>query len=673
MTDPSRDMLLRGEALSGAVAPHVEILSRPAGAPAVALPLRQSTRFKVFALVFLTIAGAGSLWNFTRPPIYRALATVLVEAPPGIGFGAGKDGTDVQNVAVQGRILLAQDLLEDTLAQAARSGAPVSALDADALSRMLYVQPTPETNLVELGATGADPQQLAALVNAWTDAYLARRQRQVQSDVGETLKRLQEEYDRLDAAKREKAAALDAYRAENAIDTMERDGNQALARLQSLTEELNKARGEQTKAEAGRAALEEAIARGEPVVPQSEQGSLEQMQAEAAKLRTRLAILEKRYTRVYLDNEPTLRELPAALAELESRIAAKLSEGRNFMRSALTRDIERARRQTAVIEQQLAVVRSEASRFTAKYARYETMKKDLEQIDQLHRKLEEELVEVKAKAPANYAQVKVVDPAYPPARPFQPLYWRDFLFTLAGAGAAALLAVLLLEFLSRRLRDPDEMLPVTGVRVFAPAAATAAPAPIAAAPGVAAMPAGEMASLPGRIQRELPIAEVQALLDLADPASRQLIGLLMSGLTLDDCAALGAEDLDLPACRVQVRGDGREIALAPGLAALLAAQRPIPLWAGACGSATVEELSARLGLLAHDAGLTHPGEVTVGTLRHTYLCYLVRQGARLTELERIVGALPAAELARYGVYSPAGPTRPLTQIDPIYPALCGLA
>ncbi len=678
MNPLNRDLVARDDPQPGAAVPQVEVYARPPLPPTVGLRLRHSTRFKVFALVFLAVLGAGSAWSFTRPPLYRSVATVLVEAPEGIGFKAGKEGADAQNLAVQGRVLLARDLLEATLSGAVRSGAEVAGLDADGLGRMLFVQPTPDTNMVELGATGGDPKLLAALVNAWTDAYLARRQRQVSVDVDATLSRLQEEYDRLAASKREKAAALDAYRAQNDIDTMERDGNQALARLASLTTELNKARAEQTKAEAEREALEDAIARGEPVVPESEQGSLTQLESEAAKLRTQLALLEKRYTRVYMENEPSMRDLPGELADLESRIAKKLAQGRDFLRSTLTREIQRARRQTMTIEQQLAVARSEASRFTARYARYETMKQDLEKVDELHRELEARLVDVKAKAPANYAQARVVEPAYAPDRPFYPLYWRDFLYILAGAGASALLAVLLLEFLGRRAREPEEMLPVTGVRVFAPPAAPvpglerSRALPLSGEPPGPWLPGPEVPSLPGIIQRELLAGEVRALADLADPASRQLLGLLMSGLTPQECADLDESHLDLGLALIRVPGDGRTVRLSPALASELSAHRPIPLWAGASGAATVESLSARIGLLAHDAGLAHPAEIGVGALRHTYIAYLVRQGARLTELEQVIGPLPPAELTRYGVYKPAGPARPLAELDLVYPVFGSL-
>jgi hypothetical protein len=99
----------------------------------------------------------------------------------------------------------------------------------------------------------------------------------------------------------------------------------------------------------------------------------------------------------------------------------------------------------------------------------------------------------------------------------------------------------------------------------------------------------------------------------------------------------------------------------------------MPLWHGAAGSAGVDGLGARIGLLAHDAGLVQPAEIGVGALRHTYICYLVRQGARLTEIERVIGPVPAGELSRYAVYRPSGPAKPLSDLDLVYPAFAGPA
>jgi integrase len=152
--------------------------------------------------------------------------------------------------------------------------------------------------------------------------------------------------------------------------------------------------------------------------------------------------------------------------------------------------------------------------------------------------------------------------------------------------------------------------------------------------------------------------------------SRQLMALLLSGLSLDECAALESGHFDRDLGVVRSPGPSpREIQLAPAARDLFARSEPLPLWAGADYHQTPEELARRIGLLAHDAGLSQPEEVTAQSLRHGYIAFLVRQGARLTEVERIVGAMPAEELTRYAAFAPAGRAKPLADVETIYPSL----
>ena len=72
-------------------------------------------------------------------------------------------------------------------------------------------------------------------------------------------------------------------------------------------------------------------------------------------------------------------------------------------------------------------------------------------------------------------------------------------------------------------------------------------------------------------------------------------------------------------------------------------------------------------------GLVNPGEITPQALRHTYIAYLVRQGVRLSDLERVAGDMPPTVLAAYAAFSPPGPGTPLDSMEHDYPALIKLS
>jgi len=655
--------------------PQVEVFTR-AGPSAAAprLPWYRAQRLRIFLVVLLGVLLPGLAWDFLRPAQYRASASVVTSATPMPRAEETRPtgGTGVQHVAIQERVLLGQDLLARTLERA--GPAEQGPTTPETLRDLLEVTSLPDTNLVELAALGGDAERLAVLVNAWIDAYQELRREAVEREVGAARTALREEHVRLTQTIEEQRAALDAFRAEHDIVTLERDGNEALARLRALNEGLNRARDEAVEAEARLAATEDAIARGDPVVPPSEQGNLEALEDKAIELRTKLTELGKRFTPFYLEHEPDTRVIPAQLAQIEAKIEEKLAQGRRLVLSQAQGEVAQTRQRVAVLEGDLARHKATAAAFSARFAEHEALKEDLAGLETMVREVGARLVDLEAKALERFPAVEVVEPAHAPARPFYPRYWRDALLILIGAVIAGLAAVLLGEFLTRH-PEPETRTEgaVTGIRVYPAGAALAAGAPERAAlqpaPRASALPgAAPAASLPPSLPRELIPAEVGALWTLAEPLSRQLLALLLAGLRLEECIELGPEHFDLAAGLVQPPSEPpRTVALPPETRYLFEASTPLPLWAGSGPAPSGEELDARIRLLAHDAGLTRPEEVTAAALRHSLLSYLVRQGARLTELGQVVGTISAAELARYAPLAPSGPARPLAEVDLGYP------
>jgi integrase len=333
--------------------------------------------------------------------------------------------------------------------------------------------------------------------------------------------------------------------------------------------------------------------------------------------------------------------------------------------------VDAATDQVLTLQRELSMQKVTASRFSTSFVEYQDLTSDLESLEKLQRETEEQRLALEAKAAAGYPQIEVIEPAYAPRDPIRPHYLRDLGLTLLAGTAVGLSTLLTLLWLDAKANARRAPVPVTGVRIWGQepprgeqqtglSRASDARAPIEP-------PVGKLsdASL-----RQLMGGEVEALWELADDAERQLIGLLLSGLRPNEIAGLAPDDFDLEGCSVRVKNDASErvIALASALCQLFAEADPLPAWAGS-GSEHVQEILQRIPLLAMDAGVAHAQEVDAEALRHTYLVYLVRQGARLTELHRIAGPMGAAEVQRYAPYSPSGASRPLEQLTLAYPVL----
>jgi succinoglycan biosynthesis transport protein ExoP len=141
------------------------------------------------------------------------------------------------------------------------------------------------------------------------------------------LQQLDEQALSLEDKIRQKRLALDAFRERHDIVTLERDSNQALNRLKTLQESLAKAEEESIQARAQLQALQAALANGETVMPKEQAAALGNLKQQAAELRVRVAQQKKRYTDMFIQNDPNKRALPEQLARLEARIEEMTRQG----------------------------------------------------------------------------------------------------------------------------------------------------------------------------------------------------------------------------------------------------------------------------------------------------------------------------------------------------------
>ncbi|MDP3334760.1 MAG: hypothetical protein Q8S55_22660 [Methylococcaceae bacterium] len=159
-------------------------------------------------------------------------------------------------------------------------------------------------------------------------------------------------------------------------------------------------------------------------------------------------------------------------------------------------------------------------------------------------------------------------------------------------------------------------------------------------------------SLSSPLIRELSSHQLRILLNASNLKGKQLIGLLLSGLTFDEAATLKADQIDLENALITV-GDSspRTLGIGNALKTLLEQSGGHPAWDGD-NPLLIDDLNAVLICAAVDSGLPNPDEITAEAIRHSYIAYLVRQGLRLADLEQITGYLEPTVISSYSTYSP---------------------
>jgi len=635
------------------------------GNPSLDSTSKRSIRPAIFLVSFLACLAAGLYFNFQRPPVYQSSASLLTVAPPGIDQQVAE--ADLQHVAIQRQKLLSKPLLDKVVRRIKEELTTTESADFTVhdIQPMLAVEPVPETNLVELRAEGSDAQFLPRLVNTLLKIYLDERAGEIHQVSVSTTDALREQYQELGKKIESKREALDQFRRNNEILSFGRDENQVLARLNGLTASLNSASEEEVKAKAKLDAIRASVARGEAVVQDEDKRTLAQMEKRAQEMREELAELYRRYTHSYLQLDPKMKVLPEQLQKLERKIQQQHNSGRDIVTTSAQQEYAAASQSVRELSRQLDEHKRKATEFTARFAEHEALQEDLVRLEELYRNTEERLVQIDVENRQKYPQVKVVDWAFQPSEPISPPYLRDAGIVVLASVGLALFMVWLVEFL-RPSPPEDSLATLNGIAIYPhrERLAVEQESPASLLEAVVAP------LLEGPRIRELTLDELETLFASADRRTRQLVVLLLSGFSAEDILSLRGEDMGHGV--ITVRGDPSRVIRIPPFGSGLFEQNdtPFPLVrADGVKSPDLEELDAQLQLAAVDAGLQDSDQITCKALNHTYICYLIRQGVRFSELEQIVGNISPKVLFGYRGISPAGPGKSLDEITTSYPLL----
>jgi uncharacterized protein involved in exopolysaccharide biosynthesis len=145
-------------------------------------------------LIVALVVSLGYVW--LRPAEYRA--TAQVEITPGTTAApsapaAGTEPESARPFLTEVQILTSRPVLEEVVTRLARRGRNLSQFGSDPIAEMqarLAARPVPQTNVVELVATGPDAETLAPLLNTTIDVYRDRLAQAYESASSESLRRL---------------------------------------------------------------------------------------------------------------------------------------------------------------------------------------------------------------------------------------------------------------------------------------------------------------------------------------------------------------------------------------------------------------------------------------------------------------------------------------------------
>ena len=641
------------------------------------VPSSSRQRAVTFSLAFAVAAVAGLVWVYTQPPIYRAMARLQITPSAGVAPAADANHapavvTNARSFLTEVQILTSRPVLQDAIARVARDSRPPE-LGPDpvgAVQRMLHADPVEGTQIVQLSATGGDRQFVAPLVNAVTEAYRQHVADAFQGRAMITDSNVAAEAAALNNKVAAQRDALNAFSQRYDIVSMARQENDVLAEVDGLSKSYTAANERLAKAK-GRL---DALKTGKAAIRPKDDPTLAALQQRASLLREAWRDLQARFTPAYLALDPDAKSLQQQLDEVEQQLKSQAGAGDRTAVAEAQQEFVATQAAVDQLRNDVADNQKKAQEFATHLNEYKAMSDDLDQLEAMHRAAVDRLARLQASAQERAPQVEVLEAAVPSRQPWQPDYTKEAALAIGGSVVFGIFTTWLVGFIT----GPRQLAPVFVQYSWSPAMLgpdATIPPPLLGVADIPRLPSPEPPA------RELADAEIAVLLASATEEVRLLAAGLLTGLDADELIALRWDDVDLDAGVLRIDGDApRTLVLDQPLRSLLAAQRPhqpedaVSVLRRADGSPLTREEIARLILFAaYDAGLDRPQEVTADALRCTYLSFLLRQGIRAADLEKIAGSVPQTDLvALMQLHSPAI-RRPLDDIERVLPALRDIA
>ncbi len=449
----------------------------PPGAPISAPPGSLADyclvlRRRLLGASVIALAGllAGILYTLPQTPVYRGLATIeiqngnddvlrLRDLSPSSGPPSSWDpALDLQT---QVRILQSRALVDRVARKLDLAHRPVTAppFPAARWSRAFHLRPPrfdaardlrvraqAATRLIEISADSTDPRLAADFANTLATEFIEQNLEarwQTTRHTGEWLQRQMEDVrSRLERAEHD----LQAYATQSGLLFTQEKDNVAEQRLRPLQEELSKAQADRISRQsrfelASRAAVDS-------IAEVLDDGSLRDLHSKLTDLRRQNAELSSTYTPAH----PRVKKVEAQIRELESTLAR---ERANIL-ARIRNDFESARRRENLLAADYNAALQVVAAQAAKVTHYDILKREVDTDRQLYDSMLQRVKEAGIASALRASNVRVVDPAVPPALPCKPNLAANAAIGLLAGLSLALVFVVMRERGDHTLHDPGD-------------------------------------------------------------------------------------------------------------------------------------------------------------------------------------------------------------------------
>lgn len=330
--------------------------------------------------------------------------------------------------------------------------------DADALLRMLSVQPVLNSKLVDVAVDTPDPQLSARIANAYAEQYIRSNLDRRMAASGYAKQYLEQRLQQLKLRLEDSDKLLVAFAQKHDIVNISDKQSLVGQQLEQLNVALAQAEQDRYKAEARWRQIQSAPADqvaqvlGDPVIQKLQQSYAE----DQAKYQDQL--------RIYKPAFPAMLQLHAKLDEMQKQIAARSA----VLRDSVHGTYQAAKAREMLLRQRVGDLRQQVLDLEQRSIRYNILKREVDTNRQLYEAILQRYKEIGVAGGVGINNISVVDRAEPPLVRYRPRAKLNLAIGLLLGLFAGIAVALLLDHLDDTVHtaaDAEQKLglPVLGI------------------------------------------------------------------------------------------------------------------------------------------------------------------------------------------------------------------
>jgi succinoglycan biosynthesis transport protein ExoP len=627
---------------------------------------RQQQRWQILFGSFLLVVVLSNIFIWSRPAIFKSQAF--------IHFSNSAQNNQPTRDVVQPNIALNLQRLNSNNSLQAVSEALQKKqinLSTEQLVEMMQAKASSSGGLITLEAVGHDPQLLKPILDSWLAYYLALLDTEKVNNNFAGNQQYSQQIAFLEQKITQQQGQLDNFSETHNIISLDRDENRILNKIKGLASSLDAAEAQEAEALALLESINISIEKGQLIERAADRAGIDGNRQYLQTLKAELSALSDKYTQVYLQRDPVVVAKQEEAKALADTIEQQVTQSQDLYLQDAQRNVAASAGKSAALREQFNDLQQQALNFNQKMEEYRRLDEALKELQQQAQTLKNHRVEQQVSQPFA-GKIDILEKPFTPEFPIAPDYWQDTLISLAAALLVAVLVLLLFSFIVRQKVAPgttSNFVMIPGQQYIDQHGNPLVNQPAALGQGPQALRLNET-NVHSQTLRLLSPDDCQSLYNVANKQGKLVIGLLLSGVSVEELSDISKDDFSSEYSCLNIRGScARKVNLHRDLQALVDSiytqqQGADLLWSTALSRDDFTQLIINA---AHDGELTFPEQLSVDVLRHTYLTFLVSQGIRLNDLEQVAGYIMPTELALYRQVNRHGKAVEPETVNAIFP------